>query len=168
MTHARIGEIVVSHDPHDELVALGLGSCIGVIMIDAHAQVAGLAHVMLPESGEPGAPRGKFADTAVPALLDGVLARGATRSHLQIGIAGGAAMFGSGGRLDIGARNTSAVRSALSAAGLGCDAADTGGTQGRTVRISVGTGCATVRAAGGTTVALLPTTTATPTARRAA
>ncbi|HTU29366.1 MAG TPA: chemotaxis protein CheD [Solirubrobacteraceae bacterium] len=156
MTHARIGEIVVSGNPDDELVALGLGSCIGVVMIDAQAHVAGLAHVMLPESGGERAAKGKFADTAVPELLAQMAAHGAVRGRLRVAITGGAAMFGSGGQLEIGARNEAAVRSALGAAGVRCDAAETGGTQGRTVRISVGHGAATVRIAGGYEVDLLP------------
>ena len=168
MTHARIGEIVVSRDPDDELVALGLGSCIGVVMIDARAQAAGLAHVMLPESGgEDGRP-GRFADTAVPELLDRMLALGADRGHLRVAMTGGAAMFGSGGQLDIGMRNAEAVRAALSSAGLRCHAAETGGTQGRTVRVSVGSGDVTVRVAGGTAIDLLGRREATSTGGRAA
>jgi chemotaxis protein CheD len=168
MTHARIGEIVVSRNPDDELVALGLGSCIGVVMIDTQAQVAGLAHVMLPESGGEVATKAKFADTAVPELLSQILALGADRGRLRIAITGGAAMFGSGGQLEIGARNETAVRSALSAAGLRCHRAETGGTQGRTVRVSVGGGSAIVRVAGGDAVDLLPTASGTSAVRRAA
>jgi chemotaxis protein CheD len=164
VTHVRIGEIVVSRNPDDELVALGLGSCIGVVMIDFKAQVAGLAHVMLPESAGEVTQTGKFADTAVPELLDQALALGAVRPRLRIAITGGAAMFGTGGQLEIGVRNAAAVRSALSAAGLRCHAADIGGTQGRTVRVSVGAGAATVRVAGGTAVELLTATAGVPVA----
>jgi chemotaxis protein CheD len=168
MTHARIGEIVVSRNPDDELVALGLGSCIGVVMIDAQAHVAGLAHVMLPESGGERAAKGKFADTAVPELVSQLTALGAVRCRLRVALAGGAAMFGTGGQLEIGARNDAAVRSALSAAGVRCHAADTGGTQGRTVRVAVGAGTATVRVAGDSEVELLAPETGTSAIRRAA
>jgi chemotaxis protein CheD len=168
MTHARIGEIVVSHHPDDELVALGLGSCIGVVMIDAQAQVAGLAHVMLPESGGDGTAKGKFADTAVPALLGQMVALGAVRGRTRVAITGGAAMFGAGGQLEIGARNEAAVLSALSAAGVRCHVTETGGTQGRTVRILVGAGTATVRVAGGSEIELLPASTGTSAMRKAA
>ena len=91
---------MVSRDPDDELVALGLGSCIGVVMIDTPAHVAGLAHVMLPESGGERSAKGKFADTAVPELLTRVLALGAVRDRLRVAITGGAAMFGTRGQLD--------------------------------------------------------------------
>ncbi|HLI59693.1 MAG TPA: chemotaxis protein CheD [Solirubrobacteraceae bacterium] len=168
MTHARIGEIVVSRNPDEELVALGLGSCIGVAMTDAQAQVAGLVHVMLPDSGGARGPVGKFADTAVPELLTRVLGLGAARSRLRVAIAGGAAMFGSGGQLDIGARNAAAVRDALTAAGLRCHAEETGGTEGRTLRIQVGSGATTVRVAGGTSFDLLPAATGALAERRTA
>jgi chemotaxis protein CheD len=168
MTHARIGEIVVSRNPDDELVALGLGSCIGVVMIDEKAQVAGLAHVMLPESGGESGAKGKFADTAVPELLSRMAALGAVQGRMWVAIAGGAAMFGTGGQLEIGARNDAAVRSALSAAGVRCHAVETGGTQGRTVRVAVGAGTATVRVAGGAEIELLPTAAGTSAMRRAA
>ncbi len=34
----------------DELFAIGLGSCIGLALVDCRARVAGLAHIVLPES----------------------------------------------------------------------------------------------------------------------
>ncbi len=45
-----MGELAVSSTVGDELVAIGLGSCIGLAMVDREAGVAGLAHVVLPES----------------------------------------------------------------------------------------------------------------------
>jgi chemotaxis protein CheD len=123
---------------------------------------------MLPESGGDRTAKGKFADTAIPELLAQMVARGAARDRTKVAITGGAAMFGAGGQLEIGARNEAAVRSALSAAGVRCHAAETGGTQGRTVRISVGAGSATVRVAGGGEVELIPAMTGTSAMRRAA
>ena len=45
-----MGELAVSGTVGDELVAIGLGSCIGLALVDRDANVAGLAHVVLPES----------------------------------------------------------------------------------------------------------------------
>ena len=45
---ARMAEIAVSRHEADVLVALGLGSCIGVALLDRASLVAGLAHVVLP------------------------------------------------------------------------------------------------------------------------
>ena len=39
-----LGERVVSRDPQDILVAYGLGSCLGIGMIDPVARVCGLLH----------------------------------------------------------------------------------------------------------------------------
>ena len=149
-----IGQIVASADPGVVISALGLGSCIGLVLADAHAGVAGMAHVMLPAS-RPGAsgPPGKFADTAVPALLDQVLRLGADRVRLQAKIAGGAQMFGGGAAaasmMNIGERNATAVREALKAIGMRVRAADTGGNAGRSMQVSVSGGAVTVRAVGG-------------------
>jgi chemotaxis protein CheD len=147
-----IGEIVASADRRAVISALGLGSCVGVVLADPRAGVAGMAHVMLPSS-RPGAggPPGRFADTAVPALLGEVLRLGADRARLEAAIAGGAQMFGgaAGGVLNIGGRNADAVRAALRAAGLRVRAAEVGGSAGRSMLVAVGDGTVTVRAVGG-------------------
>lgn len=147
-----IGQIAVSDEHAVVISALGLGSCIGLVLTDRAARIAGMAHVMLPASA-PGSqgPPGKFADTAVPALLDAVMALGAERARLGAWLAGGAQMFGggSGGSvLNIGGRNEAAVRAALGAAGIRVRATDTGGNSGRTMLVRVGTGAVSVGVVG--------------------
>ena len=66
---ARMAEIVASRKESDVLVAMGLGSCIGVALLDRASPVAGLAHVVLPEGRSGTAVPAKFADTAVPELI---------------------------------------------------------------------------------------------------
>jgi chemotaxis protein CheD len=148
MVSARMGEMVVSRDPNEELVALGLGSCIGLAIVDRTAGVAGLAHIVLPESNDRGDQVGKFADTAVPELIAQMRKAGAVERRFETAIAGGARMFEMSGGLDIGSRNEAAVRSALAKAGISIQAAKTGGNTGRTVKISVGDLLVTVRSAG--------------------
>jgi chemotaxis protein CheD len=155
MANARMGELVVSCNSGDELMALGLGSCIGLAMVDRAAGVAGLAHVVLPDSDGSGTPAAKFADTAVPELLARVCEAGAVRSRLQVAIAGGASMFAGAQSLDIGDRNQRAIREALRRARLRCDAAETGGERGRTMRVAVGAGTVTSRTAGQEPIELL-------------
>lgn len=150
-----MGEMIVSANPNDELVALGLGSCIGLAIVDRSAGVAGLAHIVLPESGDTLNQLGKFADTAVPELIGRMRRAGAVDRHFDTVIVGGARMFEMSGGLDIGARNEAAVRAALSTARVPVRAAQTGGNQGRTVKIAVGQGLVTVRVAGQTAVTLL-------------
>jgi chemotaxis protein CheD len=146
-----LGRMAASADRGQVLSALGLGSCIGLVMIDPRMGVAGLAHVMLPASrGEVPLP-GKYADTAAPALLAAVVALGARRRHVVVKMAGGAEMFaaGSGGRtLAVGERNAEAVHAAVAALRLSVAAADTGGSTGRTLRVDVASGLVTVRSIG--------------------
>jgi chemotaxis protein CheD len=147
----RMGELATSTDAATTLVSIGLGSCIGLALVDSGAGVAGLAHIMLPGPGEASSrPPGTFADSGVAALLDGVLGLGARRVRLSAVIVGGAQMFGSAGKIQVGARNEEAVRAALAAARLPVVAADTGGGSGRTIRVYLDGTCVTARIAGGT------------------
>jgi chemotaxis protein CheD len=142
-----MGEIAVSKRAGDELVARGLGSCIGLAVIDRYTGVAGLAHIVLPQSTETDRQPGKFADVAVPALIDRMIGAGATPHRLEAVLAGGARMFELG-ELDIGARNEEAVRAGLAASGVSIHAAETGGGRGRTMRVEVGSCTVTVKKAG--------------------
>lgn len=158
---ARMGEMIVSNRDEDTLVAIGLGSCIGLAMVDRGRQVAGLAHIMLPDSGSgSGGADAKFADRAVPALLAAMARKGARPETLEVSIVGGAQMFaglgGGSSSLDVGARNEAAAREAIRAAGLVVRAAATGGSTGRTARVRVSGGTVTVKAAGGEEEVLRP------------
>jgi chemotaxis protein CheD len=157
-TMVRMGDLAVSAHPADVLVSIGLGSCIGLVLVDRAQTVAGLAHVMLP--GVPaaghGATPGKYADTALPELIDLLERAGARRTRLEVVLVGGAQMFSfGGGQMDVGARNEAGVREALKAARLPVRAAATGGGKGRTVRVRVGTGIVVVKEAGGPEAQLL-------------
>lgn len=157
-TMVRMGELAVSRMPGEVLVSIGLGSCIGLALVDRVRSVAGLAHVMLPESTcAPDAEnRFKFADQAVPALLDRVLALGAVQTRLEAVLVGGARMFSFGGSsLDIGARNEEATLAQLATHGVSVRAQATSGTKGRTIRVHVD-GCRVLcREAGGVEETLL-------------
>jgi chemotaxis protein CheD len=154
-TTVRMGEWTASARATDVLVALGLGSCIGLALVDRHAAVAGLAHIVLPASGERTGTPGKFADTAVPVLLADVVACGARRTRVEAVLVGGASMFSFGaGALEVGQRNDTAVREALTRLRIPVAASATGGACGRTVRVAVATGRVTARAAGDTELEL--------------
>lgn len=147
----RMGELAVSSSQGDILVALGLGSCIGLVLIDRAKSIAGLAHVMLPDSSSsPSAARLKFADHAVPELIRKVVALGSSPIHLQAFLVGGAKMFSFGGSsLDVGARNEEATLAQLEKHRIRVAGKVTAGTTGRTVRVHVD-GCRVFcKAAGG-------------------
>jgi chemotaxis protein CheD len=151
----RMGEMAVSSRPGDMLLCIGLGSCIGVALVDQRRGIAGLAHVMLPEAIAVGGPVGKFADVAVPELVRRTTALGTTRGLLKAVLVGGAQMFTLGGSaLDIGARNETAVRALLAAERIPVVASSTGGSQGRTIRVVAG-GPVVSKEAGGSEVQLM-------------
>lgn len=139
----RMGELAVARG-EQVLAAVGLGSCIGVALIDREAHVAGLAHVLLPEpaSGREGT-EARYASTAVPALLEHVLQAGAVRERLVAKLAGGASMFEGLSATGVGAvgeRNAAAVRRALERLRIPVVGEDVGGTWGRTVHLQASDG----------------------------
>lgn len=150
-----LGEIQVSRDPQDQLVAYGLGSCVAVAVHDPVARVAGLLHAVLPERPREGAPLcSKYVDTGIQALLERVEAMGALRSRLRVCMVGGANMLtlaNAGLALNIGERNIAMARSTLAGLRLRVAAEDVGGNKGRTVRLSVADGRMTVRVLGSQT-----------------
>lgn len=143
--HVGMADMKVVKDS-GTFVCIGLGSCIGVAALDPVSRVGGMLHVMLPESfaGRVDEKPAKFADTAVPAFIAQLEAAGAKRARLKIACAGGAQVFkfgeGSGGRLEIGARNATAVAAELRKLGLRAIAQDVGGNKGRTMTLDVNTG----------------------------
>jgi chemotaxis protein CheD len=150
-TMVRMGELAVSSVPGHVLVSLGLGSCIGLALIDRRMGVAGLAHVVLPQSqGHGGSHARRFADHAVPELVSELEAAGARTVRLDAVLVGGASMFAvSASSLEVGQRNEAAVRELLKATRIPVRAAATGGTKGRTIRVDVASGTVTYREAGG-------------------
>lgn len=151
-TVVGLGEIAVSKASEETLVSLGLGSCVCVAAFDPVSKVAGMAHIVLPDSGgQERRQTPKFADVALPMLFELMKTAGAS-SNLVIKLAGGAQMMPvtapGTNQMNIGDRNIEAVKALLKKAGRAVIAEDLGGNQGRTVRFSVGTGKVTVARAG--------------------
>ena len=129
----------------DSIISYGLGSCVGIALYDAQAKVGGLAHIMLPDSTQARATdnQAKFADTALPVLLDQILRLGAVKSRITAKIAGGSQMFSFVQATDImriGDRNAEAVRVMLKTLSIKLLAEDVGGSYGRTVELMLDTG----------------------------
>lgn len=148
-----ISELKVAQSPV-VLVSYGLGSCLGIAIYDPCSMLGGLAHTLLPE------PRGtsqnerpaKFVRSAVAALVEELVERGADRSSLVAKVAGGANMFealtlscGEG----VGARNIRAVRETLQQLSIPLAAEDVGGSYGRTVEFHPGSGELLIRSVRG-------------------
>jgi len=116
------------------MTSIGLGSCIALIIHDEYLKIGGVAHIMLPDSKGRDDRPGKFADTAVPVLKSELMKRGSKPRSLQAKIIGGSRMFQNfRGDLDIGMRNTEAVRQCLKAHSIPVVTEETGGTSGRSI-----------------------------------
>lgn len=129
----------------------GLGSCVGAVIYDLQNKIAGLAHVMLPDSSltkQENFNRFKYADTAIPYLIDLLIKNGAKRYALKAKIAGGAQMFSFSSDsqiIRIGPRNVEAVRKVLKEHNIPIVAEDVGGSSGRTIEFDPETGKLKIR-----------------------
>jgi chemotaxis protein CheD len=124
-----------------------LGSCVGIILRDPERRVSGLAHVMLPVRHRDDGATGKYADTAIPALLARMTGGGSRRSSLQAFLIGGAQMFpmGNAQLASIGDQNVQAARRILAESRIPIVFEDTGGKVGRTVLFDNATGEVSVK-----------------------
>ena len=139
-----LAEIKFSKDPDDIIIVHGLGSCIGIVLYDHATKIGGMAHVVLPDSSiqRNSLMSGRFADTAVPLLIEQFRALGGNLINSFVKIAGGSSMFQYDklSTLDIGKRNAEGVLTALSAFSIVPLSKDVGGTSGRTVKLHISTG----------------------------
>lgn len=121
------------------LVTLGLGSCVGICMYDSIRRIGGLAHIMLPDSSEfhvDGDLVYKYADTAVPELVNELVSKGASKYALKAVIIGGGNMFSNSPQAvsqGVGRKNQDAVITSLSKLNIPVVASELGGTSGKTV-----------------------------------
>ncbi len=136
----------------DIIITYALGSCVGICLYDSVKKVAGLSHIMLPDSklaNNPNQPH-KYADSAIPALIKRMVAEGALRGGIKAKIAGGAKMFATTGNSDIaniGERNVAAVKKTLASLGIPILVADTGENFGRTQSFDPQTGLMKIKSA---------------------
>jgi chemotaxis protein CheD len=128
-----ISDFRIAKDP-DVLITYALGSCIGTCLYDSLTHIAGLSHVLLPESAicQNDLNIMKFADTAIVALVREMERSGASRLRLTAKIAGGAKMFVTTGT-SMGERNLATVKNELYKLNIRVIGEDTGSNYGRTV-----------------------------------
>ncbi len=153
VVNVGVAEYFVTHNPH-VLASFGLGSCVGVVLYDEKRRIGGLAHIMLPDSravSRPGKP-GRYADTAIRAVVEEMEKLGSRRKDIKAKMAGGACMFTIPGAtnpknvpgpaigMQIGERNVEAARRTLRELKIPLVAEDTGGNYGRTLRFHVSDG----------------------------
>lgn len=128
----------------------GLGSCVGIVLYDEFKKIAGMVHIMLPDSSLDRSARinhAKYADTGIYMLMELLKSEGGRPMSLKAKIAGGAQMFqyGSTDTLRIGPRNIEAVKQVLRRLAIPIIAEDTGGSKGRTIEFDPTTSMLSVR-----------------------
>jgi chemotaxis protein CheD len=132
-----------------------LGSCVGVVVHDRVARLGGLAHIVLPDSRGVADHPGKFANTAIPAMIGEIERKlqAKTNGRLVAKIVGGASMFTpsttASSVLNIGSMNQEAVERILAELRIPITARDLGGVSGRHLTLDTSSGTITVRIPGG-------------------
>lgn len=142
-----MGEIGVAKG--DGALRTFVGSCVGLAIYCQREKVAGLAHIVLPDSKGKGEPVGKYADTAIPELIR-LLEASAGRRGLRLSakVVGGAKMFAFQKGITIGDQNVAAVERILGDCGIPVVARCCGGEKGRRMSLDVGTGAIRVETMG--------------------
>ena len=153
-TNVGLGEQAISRNPDDVLVAYGLGSCVGVVMIDPVSRISGLLHAILPRPVEGVRVEhnsSKYVEGGIEGLIEAMVREGANKNRLVVRIVGGANMLISSGltrSFDIGTRNIEAAQMTLGRLKMPITAAEVGGHTGRTVRVYIADSRVTVRVIG--------------------
>lgn len=150
-----MADMKVTDQPDETLITYALGSCLGIIVHDPVARVAGLLHVMLPSS-EIDAAKAKtqpamFVDTGVPLLFKECYRLGARKERMTVSVAGGsfAGKSDADDSFQIGKRNMITLRKLLWKNGVLISADETGGVQqSRTMSVQVGSGIVSLRTNG--------------------
>lgn len=150
-----LGEIKISNQKDDVLVAYGLGSCLGIAMYDPQIHLAAMLHAVLPACDPTHAHDnscGKYVCCGIDAMLKMMLEKGAARNRIVVRMAGGANMLTTSGFSDImniGQRNIESARMKLKELNFTIAGEEVGGNIGRTVRFYVGEGRMAIRMMGG-------------------
>lgn len=149
MAMIGIGEYRVGSFP---MMTIGLGSCIGLTLFDPNLKIGAMVHIMLPESSGRMDRPGKYADTAVPLLVNELNALGCKNRSILAKMTGGACMFEYfGTNLNIGERNAEKVRIKLKEHNIQLAGEDVGGRIGRSVTfLPANDGRVSIRRADGT------------------
>lgn len=122
----------------DKITTIGLGSCVGVVLYDESKKVAGLLHVMLPDSTKirDNSKKTKFADSGIDLLLESLNNYGLRTESLKAKIAGGAKMFEFSGKSSLGSvgeKNVEAIKRILAEKHIPIISEDIGKNYGRTI-----------------------------------
>ena len=141
------GQTYVSAEPVQ--ISMILGSCAGVCLYDRRQAIGGATHYMLPQWEGPGSPSTRYGDVALDVLLKQFQIHGSNPNDLEAKVFGGACMFEvfraeNGSDDHIGSRNVNLAVQAFSRLGIVIAARDTGGENGRKIKMQSDTGSVAV------------------------
>jgi chemotaxis protein CheD len=141
-----IAELEVAEPP--DILRTILGSCVGVCLYDNKNKIGGLSHIMLPIMNEKNSNKKKYADTAIPLLLDQMYIKGADKDSITAKIIGGAAMFNispKSNMVNVGQSNIISVKSVLKDLKIKIIAEELGGDFGRTIDFYMDSGSVKIK-----------------------
>ncbi len=155
MTEPRsigIAQLAIVHAP-DQLVCLGLGSCVAIVVYDPGLKTGGIVHVLLPRAPPKCDVPEKYADSGVKKLIKELLSHGTSKGRLVAKLVGGAQMFSNLNLAiaNIGRENVMEARKTLHEQGVKIVAEELYGSRGRSAVFDSSTGKVTVRTAFGNT-----------------
>ena len=136
-----IADMAVSASPN--ILRTILGSCVGICIYDPESKIGGMSHIMLPTSSKPANNLKKYADTAIPFMIDEMIKLGSDKARMVVKLAGGATMFKHTENSmvgDIGQNNIVMAREVLSKFNIPILSEDVGGDHGRTIDFYLETG----------------------------
>jgi chemotaxis protein CheD len=136
---------------HPNVLRTILGSCVGICIYDPKLKNIGMSHVMLSELNNPQGNPKKYANTAIPMLVEELKNSGSDVTSLVAKIIGGASMFNMGANSimgDIGRKNVQKVKEVLQSYSIPIVAEDTGGDYGRTIDFFSSDGLVKVKSIG--------------------
>lgn len=139
-----IGEYVISNKLSDIIKTFALSSCVAVTAYCPFKKAAGMIHIALPvpfNERDIRSRPGHFASTGIPMLIDSMVrAYGCKTKCLRIGVYGGADSISRNDLFTIGKRNIEIVKNIVDELSLNICSVEVGGTQSRTLEMSVETG----------------------------
>lgn len=144
-----IADIEIASSP--DILRTVLGSCVGICLYDKENKIGCLSHIMLPVINERATNKKKYADTAIPLMIEEMTSRGSDMSKVTAKIAGGATMFKISGNSmmgEIGKNNIKKVREVLDSLHIEITAEDVGGDYGRTIDFYTENGTLKIRSLG--------------------
>lgn len=150
--HVGIGELAISSNSDDTLIAANLGSCLGISVYDPKLKLGGLIHCMLPLSrSNPDKADEKpatYVDTGVVLLLSELVKRGSNKKDFIVTVVGGSNINDTNNVFEIGKKNYTMFRKVMWKNGLLIKAEDVGEHYSRTICLEVGSGAVWLKAQG--------------------